>query len=111
MFAGIWLPNSVELLGSIRFKKLIPALREAFDYVIVDTASLGLVIDSAVIAPELDGMVIVMDSTNNSYKQEHRIKQQLEKSGGKILGVVLNRVEPVGKGKKYGGYGYGEKTK
>lgn len=111
MFAGIWLPNSVELLGSIRFKKLIPALREAFDYVIVDTASLGLVIDSAVIAPELDGMVIVMDSTNNSYKQERRIKQQLEKSGGKILGVVLNRVEPVGKGKKYGGYGYGEKTK
>lgn len=111
MFSGIRVPNAVELLGSNRLKKLIPALREAFDYVIVDTASLGLEIDSAVIAPELDGMVIVMDSTNNSYKQERRIKQQLEKTGSKILGVVLNRMEPVGKGKKCGGYGYGERVK
>lgn len=111
MFAGIRVPNAVELLGSDRFKKLIPALRDVFDYVIVDTAPLGQVIDSAVIAPELDGTVIVIDTTNNSYKSERRIKHQLEKSGGKILGVVLNRVEPKGKAYNYGGYGYGEERK
>ncbi len=111
MFAGVRVPNAVELLGSDRFKKLIPALRDVFDYVIVDTAPLGQVIDCAVIAPELDGTVIVIDTTNNSYKQERRIKHQLEKSGGKILGVVLNRVEPKGKAYKYGNYGYGEEKK
>lgn len=105
MFAGVRVPNAVELLGSNQFKKLIPALREAFDYVIVDTAPLGLVIDCAVITPELDGTAIVIDTTNNSYKQERRIKQQLEKSGGKILGVILNRTEAQGKGHRYG---YGE---
>lgn len=111
LFAGVRVPNAAELLGSDRFKKLIPALRDVFDYVIVDTAPLGQVIDCAVIAPELDGTVIVIDATNNSCKLERRIKHQLEKSGGKILGVVLNRVEPKGKAYKYGGYGYSEESK
>lgn len=105
LFAGVRVPNAAELLGSSQFKKLIPALRDVFDYVIVDTAPLGQVIDCAIIAPELDGTIIVVDATNNSFKQERQIKQQLEKSGGKILGVVLNRVEPKGKDYHYGGYG------
>lgn len=113
MFAGARVPNSAELLGSKSFKKLVPALRNVFDYVIVDVAPLGQVIDCAVIAPEVDGVIMVVDSTNNSYKLERRVKNQLEKAGGKILGVVLNRVDFKGKsgyyGKAYGyGYGYGE---
>lgn len=116
MFAGVRVPNSAELLGTNNFKKLIPALKDAFDYIIVDAAPIGQVIDCAVMAPELDGVMIVVDATNNSYKLERRIKQQLEKSGGKILGVVLNRVDfkdkgsYYGKAYGYGGYGYGEET-
>ena len=112
MFAGVRVPNAVEVLGSKRFKKLLPALRESFDYVIVDAPPLGQVIDCAIMAPELDGVLMVIDSTRNSYKLERRIKQQLEKSGGKILGAVLNRVDFKDKGGYYGkayGYGYGEK--
>jgi len=111
LFAGIRVPNSVELLGSNQFKKLVPALRKVFDYVIVDTAPLGLVIDCAVIAPELDGTAIVIDTTNNSYNQERQLKRQLEKSGGKILGVILNRMEQKKKPYGRGGYGYGEEWK
>ena len=110
MFAGIRVPNAAELLGSNSFKKLIPALRDVFDYVIVDTAPLGQVIDCAVIAPELDGTAIVIDANKNSYKLERRVQNQLEKSGGKILGVILNRVNFRDKSSYYGrtyGYGYG----
>lgn len=108
MFAGVRVPNAAELLGSNRFKKLIQALRNVFDYVIVDAAPLGQVIDCAVMAPELDGTLIVVDTTHNSYKLERRIQSQLEKSGGKILGVVLNRVDFKDKGGYYGkAYGYG----
>lgn len=108
MFAGTRVPNAAELLGGNRFKKLIPALKEAFDYVIVDAAPLGQVIDCAVMAPELDGTIIVVDTTHNSYKLERRIQSQLERSGGKILGVVLNRVDFKDKGSYYGkAYGYG----
>lgn len=93
MFAGTRVPNSTELLGSENFAKLIPALKEAFDYVIVDTAPLGQVIDCAVMAPYLDGVAMVIDSTNNSYKLERKIKHQIEKSGGKVLGAILNQVD------------------
>lgn len=112
MFAGARVANSAEVLGSVRFKKLVPVLKSAFDYIIFDTAPLGQVIDCAVMAPELDGILIVIDSNKNSYKMERRIKQQLEKSGGKILGVVLNRVDFKDKGGYYGknsGYGYTER--
>lgn len=114
MFAGTRVPNAAELLGGNRFKKLISALKDTFDYVIVDAAPLGQVIDCAVMAPELDGTIIVVDTTYNSYKLERRIQNQLEKSGGKILGVVLNRVDfkdkggYYGKAYGYGGYGYSE---
>ena len=115
MFAGSRVPNAAEALGSNRFKKLMPALRDTFDYIIVDAAPVGQVIDCAVVAPELDGVLIVVDSTNNSYKLERRIKSQLERSGAKILGVILNRVDfkdkggYYGKAYGYGGYGYGER--
>ncbi|MBR4864464.1 MAG: CpsD/CapB family tyrosine-protein kinase [Oscillospiraceae bacterium] len=115
MFAGTRVPNASELLGSENFPKLIEALKEVFDYVIVDAAPIGQVIDCAVMAPALDGVLLVIDATHNSYKLERRVKQQLEMAGAKILGVVLNRVDFKDKGGYYGkayGYGYGEpKTK
>ena len=111
LFAGTRVPNSVELLGSNSFKRIIDELREQFDYVIVDAAPLGQVIDCAVFAPVMDGVLMVIDSTRNSYKLERRVKNQLEKAGGKVLGVVLNRVDFKGRSGYYGkgyGYGYGE---
>lgn len=110
IFAGARIPNSAEVLGSKSFNKLIGALRETFDYVIVDAAPLGQVIDCAVIAPLVDGVLMVIDSTHNSYKLERRMKAQLEKANGKILGAVLNRVDIHDKSGYYGkayGYGYG----
>lgn len=117
MFDGTRVPNAAELLGGANFEKLITALKDVFDYIIVDAAPLGQVIDCAVIAPVVDGVLMVVDTTHNSYKLERRVKSQLEKSGGKILGVVLNRVDfkdkggYYGKAYGYGGYGYGESAK
>lgn len=106
--AGAKVPNTAELLGGKNFQRLIQGLRSVFDYVIVDVAPLGQVIDCAVIAAQMDGVVMVVDATANSYKPERRLKAQLEKAGGKILGVVLNRVENGGRKGYYGNtYGYG----
>lgn len=108
IFAGSVVPNAVEALGSDRFKKLIAAARKAFDYTIVDTAPLGQVVDCAVMAPEMDGVLMVINAAKNSYKQERRIQSQLEKAGGKILGVVLNRVDLGDRGSDYAkAYNYG----
>lgn len=106
LLAGAKVPNSAELLGGKNFQRLVQGLRSVFDYVIVDVAPLGQVIDCAVIASQMDGVVMVVDTTANSYKPERRMKAQLEKAGGKILGVVLNRVDN-GSRKGYYGAAYG----
>ena len=77
---------------------------------IVDAPPLGQVIDCAVIAPHLDGVFLLVDVNRNSYILTRRIKTQLDKSGGKVLGVVLNNVNFNGKRSYYRkryGYGYG----
>ena len=105
IFTGQSAPNPSELLGSSRFKKLVETTREEYDYVIIDCPPLGSVIDAAIVAKECDGAIIVVETDNASYKLVQRVKKQLDQSGCKILGAVLNKVEMGGKG--YGYYGKG----
>lgn len=106
-------PNPAELLGSVHFKQLLESLRDVYDYIIIDTPPLGSVIDGAVIAEECDGSILVIESSVISYRFAQEVKDQLAKCDCPILGVVLNKVEPVrqhyyrkyGKYDKYGKYG------
>ena len=93
LFAGPYPPNPTELVGSSAFKELIDAKRDLYDYVIVDAAPLGLVIDAAVMASVCDGAVIVINAGHIKYRFAQGVKEQLEKSGCKILGVVLNQID------------------
>ena len=103
IFSGPFVPNPAELLESDAFHQLMEWAREHYDYVLVDTPPLGQVIDSAIVAKEMDGAVLVIEADAISYHFVQDVKNQLEKSNVKILGTVLNKV-PVGGG-KYGGYG------
>lgn len=121
IFAGAVPPNPVELLGSKRFDDTLKSLREQYDYVIIDAAPLGAVIDASVISAFCDGSIIVVSANEISYRFANEIKNQLEKSGCKVLGAILNKVSNkpssyynryykkyYGKysKKKYGSYGY-----
>lgn len=99
IFSGHFPPNPVELLSSDRFNKLLKDAREIYDYIIIDSPPLGSVIDSAVIATQCDGAIMVISSGVVTVKEGLDVKQQLEKSGCKILGAVLNDV--YGKNTKY----------
>ena len=104
VFTGQTAPNPSELLGSERFKKMVEQTRAEFDYVMIDCPPLGSVIDAAIVAKESDGAIIVIETDNVSYKIVQRVKKQLDQSGCRILGAVLNKVEMGGKG--YYGKGY-----
>lgn len=80
------------------------ALRSSFDYVIIDTPPLGSVIDAAVAAKSCDGTVLVVENNAVSYRFVQSVKEQLDKAGSRILGVVLNKVDMDGRG-YYGHYG------
>ena len=69
---------------------------------------MGNLIDGAIVARQCDGAVMVIESGSISYRLEQRVKGQLEKSGCRILGVVLNKVNMERNGyysKYYGKYG------
>ena len=92
IFAGAVPPNPVELLGSSKFDELIKLMRDKYDYIIVDAAPLGAVIDASVISTACDGAAIVISSNEIGYRFAKEVKLQLEKGKCKILGAILNRV-------------------
>ena len=74
IYAGTVPPNPAELLGSKYFKRFLSAIRKVYDYIIIDTPPLGSVIDSAVIAEECDGSIMVMESGVISYRFAQDVK-------------------------------------
>ena len=110
MFAGPYSPNPAELLEEELCGEMFRELREEYDYIIVDTPPMANLIDGAIVARHCDGAVMVIESGAISYHLEQKVKNQLEKTGCRILGVVLNKMDLhsekyYGKYGKYGRYG------
>lgn len=115
IFAGPYSPNPAELLEEELFEKLIREMKEQYEYIIIDTPPMANLIDGAIVARQCDGAVMVVESGMISYRLEQKVKGQLEKSGCRILGVVLNKVSMEQNGyynKYYGRFGkYGKYSK
>ncbi len=92
IFSGKFPPNPAELLSSLKFQQMLEELREQYDYILIDTPPLGLVVDAAVIAPRCDGSVVVLGDENLKYRQLEGVLEQLRRSGGRVLGVVKNKL-------------------
>ena len=115
--SGPFPPNPAELLSGELFQQAVEAFRDVYDYVIIDTAPLGTVIDAAIVAKVCDGAVMVIEAGGVNYRFVQDTVSQLEKSGCPFLGVILNKVDSkkleygrygkYGKYGKYGGY-YGD---
>ena len=100
-------PNPAELLNNEKFTALVEITKKESDYVVIDTPPIGQVIDPAIVAQQTDGVIFLVSQANVSYKYAQKQIEQLKRSGCRILGAVLNKVDPEGKGSYYGGY-YGK---
>ncbi len=90
IFAGKYPPNPVELLSSTHFAEFLEFVKEKYDYVIIDLPPLGMVIDAAVVAPQCDGVALVLSDDTVRYSQAQEVISQLKTSKSKILGVIRN---------------------
>lgn len=107
-------PNPSELLSSPRMQKLLDELRKKYDFVILDTPPVNLVIDAVVLAAKSDGVLFVVRAGRSERGGVVHAVEQLEYAKAKILGFALNGVGPEGSRYSYGkyrnrryGYGYG----
>lgn len=106
IFAGPSVPNPTEILEKKYFAELMEFAREQFDYVLIDCAPIGAAIDAAIVAKHCDGAVLVIAQGVANSRMISSVKKQLEASGVRILGAVLNKVKMENNhyGKYYGRY-------
>ena len=109
IFGGPSAPNPSGLLSENIFKILIKELKDYYNYILIDTPPIGTVIDAAVIGRCCDGAVFLIQPGNVRYRDAQKAFAQLEKSGCRILGAVLNKIDTSGD-KYYSSYykHYGE---
>jgi capsular exopolysaccharide synthesis family protein len=85
-------PNPTELLGSSAMKEVLRAFKTHYDWVLLDTAPILAMADTPVICPYTDGLVLVVGAEVTSRPSILRAIDQIRSVGGKVLGVVLNKV-------------------
>jgi capsular exopolysaccharide synthesis family protein len=101
--------NPSELLGSHRMQQLLQELSRDH-LVVLDAPPLLPVTDAALLAGIADGAMVVF-AIGQTYKEQARLaKRRLAQTGGRMLGVVLNRAPLRGLGAVVYGYGYGSYT-
>jgi polysaccharide biosynthesis transport protein len=106
-------PNPAELLSSARFAALIQHLTAHADIVLFDSPPALAVTDAAILARQVDGVIIVVDAGVTRRHWAANAKDTLDKAGVHILGVALNRMRPQSSCFDHyrGYYSYGEGDK
>ncbi|MGH7822312.1 MAG: CpsD/CapB family tyrosine-protein kinase, partial [Candidatus Binatia bacterium] len=70
---------------------LIAETKKGFDFVVFDAPPVLDYPDSYALASKVDGIILVAESERTLIEDAQRAKRDLERAGGKVLGVVLNR--------------------
>lgn len=96
-------PNPTTLLQSKNFSNTLGVLRKYYDYIIIDTPPVGLVIDAVLVAQESDAIMLVTATGVTKRRDVQKAKEQLEHAKAQFLGVVLNKYDV--KADSYGAYG------
>ena len=105
IFAGPSVPNPSELLEDFAFEALIQKMRGEYDYILIDTPPMVSVSDALIAAKYCNGAILIVESKLVSHKALQKAKKQLEQTGCRILGAVLNKVD-LEEDKYYSRYGY-----
>ena len=108
--AGIIPPNPSEMLGSARMEFLFSRLQEMYDVLVIDSPPLLPASDALVLAPRVDGVLVVVKTGFLNRNMVGSAIEQLRNAKANLLGVVLNQVDTKREGdyKYYAKY-YGEK--
>ena len=94
--------NPSELLGNPKLMEMLKLLRGMYDYIIFDSPPLLPVTDAAVIASQVDGVILVVHAGKTKKPQFQGSRAAVESVGGRILGVVLNKIPEQSRGYNYG---------
>lgn len=117
LLAGPVPPNPTELLARDNFRQVVDLLREQYDYIIFDTAPVGLVTDTIQIGQQADITIFVCRSDYTPKSVFDQLNTLIKEHKMPNPCVVLNGIDMsrrkygyyygYGRYGKYGRYGYG----
>jgi capsular exopolysaccharide synthesis family protein len=91
--AGARPPNPAEILTSRRLMEFLRQVRQEFDYVLVDTPPVGHASESAALATNGDGVLLVLDFQHTRKGSLRQALRRLGSVGANVLGTVMNKYE------------------
>lgn len=103
--AGAIPPNPAELLVSDRAGILMKALKEMYDYIIIDAPPVGLVTDAQLLSRYADTCLYLVRQGYTHKEQLHIPNDLVAHNKIKNIQIIINDV--VARGGYYGNYGYG----
>jgi tyrosine-protein kinase Etk/Wzc len=103
-------PNPVELLMNKKIIELFDYLKENYEYIIVDTAPVGMVTDTIQISKYADLTMYVIQADHLDKRMLHIPKTLFKENKLHNMALLLNGTDH-GKGTYGYGYGYGNKKK
>ena len=107
--AGNIPPNPSELLVSEQMMQAVEELKSVCDLVIFDGTPSSLVTDAVIISRYVDTTLIVSAYKTTKMDELEKVKRDIENVGGKIAGVVINKI-PVSQKQYYTNYYYGNSS-
>ncbi len=99
-------PNPSELLHSAAFGRVKDELLSHFDYVLFDSPPMGAVTDAAILAPQVDGVLLVVRAGTSTLHAVSGARKQLNSVSANLLGAILNDADLRIKGYRYGAGAY-----
>lgn len=93
--------NPAEMLASRSYAKMLRNAEQEFDIVLVDTPSLLAVSDPCIVAPNTDGLVLVLRMGKNKRNSARRATEVIDTNNMRVIGVVCNATSAVAEGYSY----------
>jgi capsular exopolysaccharide synthesis family protein len=88
-------PNPAELIHTRRFAELMAECKRKYDKVILDSPPTSAVTDPVVIGNQADGVVLVVRAGHTTREAAAFARRQLDDGKARLLGSVVNRVDPA----------------
>ena len=107
--AGPIPPNPADLLSSQRMHQVLAHTSSRSRMTLIDAPPILPVTDAAILSTMADGVILVVDPSHTKRRDLRRARESIEGVGGKIIGVVINKVSQKGAGYHYYYHQYGYK--
>jgi succinoglycan biosynthesis transport protein ExoP len=85
--------NPAECLKTAELRRVLDGLRDSFDLIVIDTPPVLVSADAPILAPLVDGVLLVVRAGQTEAEPAMRAYEQLAAAGAPILGTVLNDPE------------------